>query len=241
MKKLFGFTLAEILITLSIVGVIAALTVPTLATESRKKVYAKSLAVAVSDFETAMKNMIERENVDTLKETPAWVNCGRTIDDRSKAEVNKFISDLSIYLPVSSSSIVGRNYRMLNSQNTVNVGRMIKLKTKKGVEYAITLVRANDNDIKTDNDVLSNGVTYKEQVATVNIDVNGADQPNMIGRDLFFYELGNDGILYPRGSKDYNFYHGSGAAADNFANGCTGDTNSNCSEYLRQNGYKMDY
>ncbi len=32
MKKLFGFTLAEVLITLGIIGVVAAMTIPTLMT-----------------------------------------------------------------------------------------------------------------------------------------------------------------------------------------------------------------
>ena len=220
MKKLFGFTLAEILITLSIVGVIAALTVPTLVTESRKRVYAKSLAVAVSDFETAMKNMIERENVDTLKETQAWRNCNGSLTQASSdTDIQNFVNDVNPYLQIDSFNKNSRAYKFLRTQFTWTIGG-IKFKTKKGIEYAITLVRANDNDIKTDNDVLSNGVTYKEQVATVNIDVNGADQPNMIGRDLFFYDLGNDGILYPQGSKDFNFYHYNNASARNFANGC---------------------
>ena len=237
MKK-FGFTLAEILITLGIVGVVAALTIPTLSQNANKQAYAKALSVAVSDFETAMKNMIEREDVDTLKETPAWRNCGGVLDIRSSNnDINRFVGDLSTYLPIDSFTITQRDYHELNSQNSVSIGR-IKLKTKKGVEYMITL----RNDASQDENTASaNGITYVERAALVNIDVNGANNPNMIGRDLFFYELGNDGTLYPKGSKDYNFYHDNGAAADNFANGCTGNNDSNCSEYLRQNGYKMDY
>ena len=47
MKKR-GFTLAEILIALGVVGIIAAISIPGLVTESKKKVWASSLSTAVS-------------------------------------------------------------------------------------------------------------------------------------------------------------------------------------------------
>ena len=68
MKRL-GYTLSEVLITLGIVGVISVMTVPSLVNEYNKQVYAKTLSVAVSDFEAAMKNMIHKEAVDDLLET----------------------------------------------------------------------------------------------------------------------------------------------------------------------------
>ena len=39
MRKLFGFTLAEVLITLGIIGIVAALTMPMLIAEYRNKAY----------------------------------------------------------------------------------------------------------------------------------------------------------------------------------------------------------
>jgi prepilin-type N-terminal cleavage/methylation domain-containing protein len=48
MKKRFGFTLAEVLITLGIIGVVAAMTIPTLMTNTTasqfKTAYKKSLS-----------------------------------------------------------------------------------------------------------------------------------------------------------------------------------------------------
>ena len=71
MKKL-GFTLTEALLALAIIGVVAALTLPSVTLEHRKRTYSASLAAAVSDFETAMSTMIVREGVYDLPETRAW-------------------------------------------------------------------------------------------------------------------------------------------------------------------------
>ena len=70
--KRCGYTLSEVLITLGLVGVISALTIPSLVNDYNKQIYAKTLSVAVSDFEAAMKNMIQKEAKEDLLETAAW-------------------------------------------------------------------------------------------------------------------------------------------------------------------------
>lgn len=65
MKKL-GFTLAEVLITLGIVGVIAAITLPTLMTDTTSAQIGPKLAKAVSMFEQANEALLNANSVDTL-------------------------------------------------------------------------------------------------------------------------------------------------------------------------------
>ena len=236
MKK-FGFTLAEILIALGIVGVVAAITIPSLSSNANKQAYAKGLSVAVSDFETAMKNMIEREDVPNIKQTPAWINGRNLTTASSDADIQVFVNDLTPYLQIASFDKRSRVYKFLNTQSKWSIPG-VKYKTKKGPEYIINF----DNNNTVRENAYANGSTYTEKVAEIIIDTNGSQTPNMIGRDLFFYDLGSDGTLYPVGSKDVNSYNANNAAdADSFTNGCTGAIRSNCSEYLRQNGYKMDY
>ncbi len=80
------------------------------------------------------------------------------------------------------------------------------------------------------------------------IDVNGAAKPNMIGRDIFFFQLGSDGVLYPFGGRDVAKYEQ--GSVDRTWNGvggwsCTDNTKSNfgvgCTARLIENGYNMDY
>ena len=56
-----GFTLAEVLITLGIIGVVAAITIPGLITAYKKHVIASSLKRAVSSINQAIKQS-ESEN-----------------------------------------------------------------------------------------------------------------------------------------------------------------------------------
>ena len=67
-----GFTLAEAMVTLGIIGVISAISIPSLINEYNKQVYTKSLQVAISDFENAMGVMMMKEGVFSLVETEAW-------------------------------------------------------------------------------------------------------------------------------------------------------------------------
>lgn len=69
MKKKYGFTLAEVLITLGIVGVIAALTLPNLMNNTSTAQIGPKLAKGVSAFEQANKTMINSYEVDKLTDT----------------------------------------------------------------------------------------------------------------------------------------------------------------------------
>ncbi len=61
-----AFTLAEVLITLGIIGVVAALTIPTVITNYRKAHIATSLAKAINTLETANKLILQKERTSTL-------------------------------------------------------------------------------------------------------------------------------------------------------------------------------
>lgn len=68
MKK-NGFTLAEILISIGIVGTIAAITLPSLMTNTTSAQIGPKLAKAVSVFEQANEALLNENSVDKLSET----------------------------------------------------------------------------------------------------------------------------------------------------------------------------
>lgn len=77
----FAFTLAEVLITLGIIGVVAALTIPTVLSKYREKVYLTQLKKMVSMVE----KMLERISVETGSIGDTFNNCYELVDVSSKA------------------------------------------------------------------------------------------------------------------------------------------------------------
>lgn len=67
MKKK-GFTLAEVLITLAVIGVIAAITLPSLMTDTTSAQIGPKLAKAVAMFEQANEAMLNAHSVDSLSD-----------------------------------------------------------------------------------------------------------------------------------------------------------------------------
>lgn len=73
MKK-FGFTLAELLISLTIIGIVATLTIPTVVQRNQAKANFAKLATSVSAIENALSNMIVAEGAYDITETDFFVN-----------------------------------------------------------------------------------------------------------------------------------------------------------------------
>ncbi|MBP3848077.1 type II secretion system protein [bacterium] len=70
--KKSGFTLAEVLITLGIIGVVAAMTIPTLMMNYQKQVWESKLKKAFSVATNACERMLIEENVSRVNETELY-------------------------------------------------------------------------------------------------------------------------------------------------------------------------
>ena len=84
-----GFTLAEVLITLTIIGVIAAITLPTLMNNTTNAQIGPKLAKAVSMFEQANTALLNANSVDTLT------------DSGFLDSTSAYISELENYMKIS--------------------------------------------------------------------------------------------------------------------------------------------
>lgn len=215
MKK-NGFTLAEVLITLSIIGVVAALTAPGLVVSSRNASNAARMSVVMSDLENAFNSMLAEENVDSLFDTIAFQNDGNR---------QLFAGNLGKYLKVNNFSTQNAsNYYGSNPQPTTmtatgargntsiagsldaapnnNHGVGHKIELKKGATVFIIPNTPTTPTQEEKNEIINLGGSLFAEAADVYIDVNGKVGPNVLGRDIFAFYLGTDGTLYPVGSKD---------------------------------------
>lgn len=235
-----GFTIAETLVVLAIVGAISLVTMPTFISNQNKQVYTKTLQVAISNFNTAMTNMMIQDGVDSLLETNAWKGFTSTkrLNNTSSTkdeDLNNFNYELGKVLSIYGYSREVRTYSNLAQNGEVDLYYPVRFVAKNGVEYFLESLLRNNGF--SDEEALEKNITLTDVVARVYIDVNGQSAPNILGRDLFLYVLGTNGILYPCGGEDYNVRIGPVSLSD-----CPSKVDGSvCSGYLNSNGYKMDY
>lgn len=234
-----GFTVAEVLASIAVVGLLAALTLPQMATSHQKKVFGNSLAAAVSDLENAMSLLKANDGVDRMQSTAAWKG--------------DFLENIKVVLPYREDDVSFSSRAALKKGGSaVSVSSDYAILNKKNILYAFTIPEA-DKKIK-ETDVMLKGGALVSQAAEVWIDVNGEDKPNVVGRDTFYFYLGEDGKLYPYGGKDWSIYEELISSETEESGESQEDPNDvakeqcttwadgkYCGAYLQNNGYVMNY
>ncbi len=255
-----GFTLAEVLIALAIVGVIAALTIPSLVSSYRKNLWASSLATAVSNLETATTTMIVKEGADDIYGTKAWKNVVAVSPDLNEGNIQQFLADLGNTIQLSfkedepqakefyeSTGLYDINGNKFNPTVDAELERGLTLTGKNNIVYFFYFESAVSG-VKTEEDVYNLGGNLTYISAYVEIDVNGKAKPNTIGKDVFKFVMGRDGKWYPIGGIDYAVYRHDNTLTwkdTSSPYACTDSTKENrgwgCTARLVENDYKMDY
>ena len=235
MKKR-GFTLAEVLITLGIIGVVAALTAPSLVMSSRNQSNAAKLAVIVSNLENAFTNAIVQEDVDDLCKTRMWVQtevgfAGPTRPGIKTLDISKFVGNLNRYIHLNGFEIInastfygdaGGPYTLTETGgkgdystamdrrgNYIMTGdTRVLVYTKSGAVLFMRPSISGDvsTKVKTQDAAADLGGSLYKRAIDLYIDVNGKAAPNTYGRDIFRFYVGSDGILYPYGGLDTSIF-----------------------------------
>ena len=186
-KNLKAFTLAEVLITLSIVGILAAITIPTLIAHNRKMViknrFKKAYSVLTTQFELAKKDYDAQplcyyyyiNNKISSKGTECW-----------DFVINYFFKKL--------------NYSSYCANKSYEKGCVPNYKAKDFNSNVSGCGGFSAERIKNTNPsvVLQNGMivfTYGayENMPYIGIDINGKEGPNQGGIDVYSLILFKDG------------------------------------------------
>lgn len=195
MKK-NGFTLAEVLITLGIIGVVAALTMPPLIAKYKEKVTITKLKKFYSVMSQAYQSAVfDNGTADT------W---GLTTDG---AGAVRFLNVLTPYFNAKNCGLglgcaPNVTYKHLNGGNDNNPATDTNLATmlfNDGTHLWLSIASGN---------CTSNRGTTKELqsvCALGYIDTNGFKPPNKIGVDAFFFYWSTDRVI-PSGTRDDTSY-----------------------------------
>ena len=128
LKKKPAFTLAEVLITLGIIGIVAALTMPSLMANYRKKVYVTQLKRVVNVLSNNFKYILANENIDDLCNSSVVVSCKDT--DISFPGIPSIVSisidiDQEKYAKFFNLTEVSENTKFKQSLNDISVYQLI--------------------------------------------------------------------------------------------------------------------
>lgn len=246
-----AFTLAEILITLGIVGIVSALTIPTLIQNYKKQVLVNQLRKAMSEISQGLQLMMAEDEVTSLTQINGAVSyC---------SSQNRFETDWHC-IPLGKrflSSFKGSRY-VTNIQDIPNYKWKYLNEEKYEVPGIVSAHILADGAMILWGEHWLGEVQMTEEghplnrediryVMLMTIDVNGFKGPNQWGRDLFYFMASPEGNLIPAGSEDFRNRRGNVYLWNwSTLGSCDPKNNKNsngtgCAARIIEKGWKMDY
>ena len=197
-----AFTLAEVLITLAIIGVVAAMTLPTLIANYQKEVTAIQIKKSYSAWSQAFQKILADEGVDRLSDTSLWSNINSVCNDNEN-NCSSFFNDLKKYIQIDLPTLIQqREYGGSSRRNAyalfVNGSAMV-------AGYQFWKTPSIEDKARCDK-IKSLGGNMCSEIGYIRIDTNGLKKPDLGGVDNFEFRISNDGKLYPISGKDHALY-----------------------------------
>ena len=246
--KRFGFTLAEVLITLGIIGVVAAITLPTLINNYQNTQYVTSLKKAYTEFNEVLKEMsADAGCVNDLQ-------CSGLFDTGTSHTTlgDEFVKHIKVAKNCKTAANQGcwaattnLNYDGTSVSNyTYDSVGAYKFITADGM--SVYIGNYGSNCAQGGNTWTTGELGYMSQVCGYIIfDVNGPQKPNNWGRDIFQFWItnGKGALLYPESGKDDNYNNTNYWWNYNNSNHCSSSNKIGfyCAGRIMENGWVMDY
>ena len=189
MKK-HGFTLAEVLVTLGIIGVVAALTTPALIQNVANAKIGPRLQKTKATFETAAEMMLTDESANALRGVATnSAGIGKALQKHMKATQDDNIIVTYKNYNGSATAIPAATFKVRNSRYNLEDGVSIYLQLNSSLAHPLDKYADIPNN---------------QLIGNLYVDINGDDGPNRFGKDVFAFYLYNDGTLRPYGTKGAN-------------------------------------
>ncbi len=169
--KRFAFTLSEVLLTLSIIGVVAALTIPTLVTNMSDRSNIVKLEATIKSLNDAVNNLMIAERVTDISDS--------SLADTPSVFFSEYLN--------SSMNCDDENFSSCFASSYTGID---------GTGIGPFTVDADGDDA-----LLPSGAAIQLMEVTAGenagffIDVNGPEGPNVAGRDLFMVRLFQNGMV----------------------------------------------
>ncbi|MBR6163666.1 type II secretion system protein [bacterium] len=178
-----GFTLAEVLITLVIIGVIAAITVPTLMNKTNNQEYVSRLKKAYSTLSQVTNKIIADNGIPRGSDWTISVDSVYNMYKKYLVNAKECSHD--------SGCFSQKTYKFLNGDDNPD-----NFDEHWGWQK---LILADGTQVMFHS--ASNECQGNSHCARIYVDINGVKKPNKYGRDLFVFALREQSLL-PYGCGD---------------------------------------
>ena len=183
-----AFTLAEVLITLGIIGVVSAMTLPALVNQTRGKELETGLKKAYSVIQNAVNQM----NYDE----------GQVVNAANYGDTGNFMEVFKKYFKLSKDC--GKS--SCESQEILENEQLGSINYKSYTNIPIGTGLLDDGQTVTIDGMffmIENNPQSDKNWLFISVDVNGIHKkPNRWGHDLFTFQILDNGKLAPMGAQD---------------------------------------
>jgi prepilin-type N-terminal cleavage/methylation domain-containing protein len=240
-----AFTLAEVLIVLSIIGIIAESTIPTLKEKVDKQVYVSQLKKFYSTQSNGWKMILADEGVDNLSDTSIFnliPSYGCEIQQAQSEDCKPFFKALQKYFRFNvlyspeqimpknlNGSLFENQYISYNQNNSI-------------LQFAGGSTIFSGSFYNTPQNFTT--LNLQKIGAGLKFDVNGLKGPNIQGRDIFQINILNDGRAYFTGQDIWQIGSGSTSCGSPGQKVDLTDSNNDggaCAARIAAEGWVMNY
>ena len=201
--KKAAFTLAETIITLGVIGIVAAITIPLLINTYRRIAYPAQLKTIYSKLLVVQKTLNEEYGTPDTWRFYQYTDGGE--DNYTLEIINRYATQLSadyrgnihynpdkLGAPSSASMLNGKPAKNIPDFYTVSYiysyGHMLVMKNGATINICFAQAPRGGNYW---------ALIGKKIYAVFMVDINGLSKPNIVGRDIFMFSLkgGNNSIV----------------------------------------------
>lgn len=189
-----AFTLSEVLISLVIIGIIAAITVPSVMQNTQKKEHVAKLKKAHS----VLSQSIYRISMKS----------GYPVGDFSDFEeydfFRRFIAEVNTIKVCEKNQkgcFIDAKMKYLNGTDEANYSNDFSCITADGITYGIRLTKDNASYCSSS----AKGISSEDAEKCLGrflVDLNGPKKPNRFGIDVFFFAIVDGKGIVPAGSNN---------------------------------------
>ncbi|MBO6087439.1 prepilin-type N-terminal cleavage/methylation domain-containing protein [bacterium] len=212
-----GFTLAEVLITLGVIGVVAAMTMPAVIQNWQKQAWTTQLKKSYSILNQGFQKMLADEGVNLLSQTSVFnsINNGNANNDCrysnavTSVQCSAFLEHLGKYFKFVEIKKfeISDNYDIFHLS-----GEPAKPAPTASSVYTYNAIILSDGTMIYKYYFNNRASGYKKgimkgYIGDFWIDINGTKGPNKRGRDIFRFYIGDNGLVYPEGSRAVSEAH----------------------------------